>query len=212
MSGGAVLTARRVLKEVCSHQRLRRKKEDGGLYFQCSTNVRVCQAPAPQGHQGGPAGCRADPAPICAAAGSNRIGGEPRTPRRNATRSAAGPPPQEVHKTPVLCKGQLAAGAGPADPRKAGATPGHWPAPACSPAGCTKHRVLCHLLAYWWRRRRRRGRRASSVPVARTSPGGVAWGGTTTPPHGCFVLCARMKKLEKVSHIGRYAIFCTETR
>lgn len=34
--------------------------------------------------------------------------------------------------------------------------------------------------------------------------GGWTWGGTTTPPQGCFVLCADEKVQKKIAYIGRY--------
>lgn len=42
------------------------------------------------------------------------------------------------------------------------------------------------------------------------SPAVVAldlWGGTTTPPHGCFVLCAKRKPSKKIRHGGRHVGF-----
>lgn len=40
-------------------------------------------------------------------------------------------------------------------------------------------------------------------PPLRRAPALDLWGGTTTPPHGCFVLCATRKLVKKIRHGGR---------
>lgn len=39
------------------------------------------------------------------------------------------------------------------------------------------------------------------------APAVALWGGTTTPPHGCFVLCANRKSSKKIRHGGRHGDF-----